>query len=191
MTLKTCLRKLAFLSPPMILLVFTMLSFAAPQSGANLSATGEVTVNGALVSGSSSVSSGSLILTDSDGDASLDVGQAGRIQLRPNSSIKLVSLSSNSSVIEMQYCSTLSQTVSSGSTAEIRMIEPERLVITVTRGEVEVQTENSRGGKGEVEIEAGDDEDVFNVRQINASGDAAFTITCCQCCFTEKVRTRR
>jgi hypothetical protein len=73
-----------------VLTVYSMLALATPgaRSGA-LSVIGEVTVNGQKVISGGTIFSDSVIVTAKDSSATVSLGKLGRIDLLPNSSLKL------------------------------------------------------------------------------------------------------
>jgi len=65
-------------------------SLATDPPMATLTARGQVMINGSVAQTGATVMTGSTVSTGSDGDAIIDIGPLGRIQLRPNTTINLV-----------------------------------------------------------------------------------------------------
>lgn len=88
---KTWSRKFVAISvAAAVLSVYSMLTLASPgaRSG-ELSVTGEVTVNGQKVISGGTMFSDSVIVTAKDSSAVVSLGKLGRIELMPNTSVKL------------------------------------------------------------------------------------------------------
>jgi hypothetical protein len=74
-----------------ILCTYSMVGFAAPQQGqtGDLSVVGEVSVNGTSAISGATVFSDSTITTAQNSSAVVSLGKLGRVELLPNSSLKL------------------------------------------------------------------------------------------------------
>src|SRR5918997_3903309 len=77
-----------------ILCTYTMVGFAAPQQGqsgptGDLSVVGEVSVNGTSAISGATVFSDSTVTTGQNSSAVVSLGKLGRVELLPNSSLKL------------------------------------------------------------------------------------------------------
>ncbi|HXG67820.1 MAG TPA: hypothetical protein VNO70_22155 [Blastocatellia bacterium] len=182
-----------------LVILFCLSALAAPgvnppaaQSGTLTSATGTVTVNGAPAHSGASVASGSTISTGTDGDALIDMGSLGKLQLRPNTVVKLT-YDAGSSLVEVVECGSLTHTVPSGATGQVKLDEPMVTQVVVARGEVYVNREDLQGkslnGK-RIKADKNDSEkeDVYNTRSVEARKDVetVYTVNCCQCCFVEQ-----
>lgn len=91
MTNKTWSRKfIAVFVAAAVLTVYSMLALASPgaRSG-ELSALGNVTVNGQRVISGGTIFSDSTIVTAQDSSATVSLGKLGRIELSPNSGLRL------------------------------------------------------------------------------------------------------
>ena len=93
MTSRTWSRKpIAFCVAVAILSVYSMISLAAPgqkaQSG-ELSVSGQATVNGQTAISGATVFSDSVLATGANSSAVVNLGKAGRVELLPNTSVKL------------------------------------------------------------------------------------------------------
>ena len=103
MTNKTWSRKfIAVFVAAAVLTVYSMLTLASPgaRSG-ELSALGNVTVNGQRVTSGGTIFSDSMIVTAKDSSATVSLGKLGRIEVSPNSGLKL-SFSENSIVATLE-----------------------------------------------------------------------------------------
>src|SRR5881394_690184 len=104
--------------------VFTLTALALPKAktSANetttivqgltgtVSGSGRITINGQPAQAGARITNGSVIVTDADADAVVDLGLLGQITMRPNTAIKVV-MSQNSCQVMMQYCGSITQTV--------------------------------------------------------------------------------
>jgi hypothetical protein len=99
--------------------------------------TGRFSIDGEEVPSGATVLSGSKIATGPDGNATIDLGPLGRIELRPNTTITLV-LSSNSVQVEMSGEGALAQWLPSGVEGQVRTSTQVRFL--VTRGQAEVKS---------------------------------------------------
>ena len=180
--------------------VFTFSSFAAPQQpssqqpdssgqsaqnesaglqapAASLTGTGEIKLNGNRAVTGATVLSGNDVETGIDGDASIEMGELGRVQLRPDGHIRLVMSSGRYDVL-VKECSSITLTVPAGATGEVKWEETQLTEVAVTSGEVRV---NARG-TGETILRAGETR-TFNegVESVTANGQALLTVNCCDC----------
>jgi hypothetical protein len=145
-----------------------------------LTGTGQFTINDAPAQSGAGVANGSLVGTGPDGDASLDLGALGRIQLRPNTVIR-VALSPGHCALEMVKCGSLTQVVPDGVSTQVRMTTAKLVQVATLRGEAKANV----GSKSKT-IKAGARKTVYNTNEIIANGNTTFTVNCCQCCFVEQ-----
>jgi FecR protein len=93
MTSRTWSRKsIAFCVTVAIVTVYSMVALAAPGQKApsgELSVSGQVTVNGQAAISGATVFSDSIVATGANSSATIGLGKLGRVELLPNSSIKL------------------------------------------------------------------------------------------------------
>ena len=184
---------------------FSMNSIAAYDGGANtgeaapaasaqvftgrlVQTKGRVTVNFLPVVEGATFSTGSTIITEGDGEATLEFGDLGRMVLRPNSNIKVMLTPSNVEVI-MQYCSSITQTVPPEVNSQVITAGPTTMEIAVSRGEVIVDRDDNDSRRGKVRIKAVKDKIVGVSKNVHVvGGDVTYTMNCCSCCFVEKRR---
>jgi phage baseplate assembly protein gpV len=91
-------KSLAFLVTVAILSVYSMVALATPGQKAasgELSASGQVTVNGQAAISGATIFSDSVITTAANSGATISLGKAGRVELMPNTSVKLSFSDSN------------------------------------------------------------------------------------------------
>jgi hypothetical protein len=154
-----------------------------------VSGTGLIIVNNIPISGPTTVSTGSTVLTGPDGDALIDLGTLGSVKLRPNGSIKLV-LAPNSAQVLMEYCTSLTQTSPAGVTGQIQMSKPEKVEVSVSAGRAWVNTEQQPGRSGKHKLKAVTHRTIHSVRDVSSdvsvTGQSIVTVGCCQCCFVER-----
>jgi hypothetical protein len=99
--------------------------------------TGRLTIDGEEVPSGTTVLSGSKIATGPDGNATIDLGPLGRVELRPNTTITLV-LSGNSVQVDMSGEGAMAQWLPSGVEGQVRTSAQVRFL--VTRGQAEVKS---------------------------------------------------
>jgi hypothetical protein len=149
---------------------------AAQGPSGTLTGVGEIKVNGNPAQTGATVLSGNTIETGRDGDASIEMAQLGRVQLRPSTEIKLTMESGRYEVL-VEDCGSVTATVPAGVSAVLRMAESQLTEVAVTRGEVRVRA----GGSDEV-LKAGESKTFQGgIESVTASGDAIFTVNCCEC----------
>ena len=141
-----------------VMSVFTFSAFAASKRGegppgknsfepagktladapvGKLIGTGRFSIDGDEVPSGTTVLSGSVIATGPNGNATIDLGPLGRIELRPNTTVTLV-LSSNSVHVDMSGDGSMAQWLPSGVEGQVRTSAQVRFL--VTRGQAEVKS---------------------------------------------------
>ena len=163
-----------------ILCTYTMVGFAAPQQGqtgpaGDLSVVGEVSVNGTSAISGATVFSDSTITTAQNSSAVVSLGKLGRVELLPNSSLKLsftetgVSAMLDSGRVRVSSSSGVNATVTTKDGAAVADLnQPNVFMVDVECGNTQVSTQSGR-----VELRAGN-----SVKQIAAGGqDTAGTAT--------------
>ena len=91
-------KSLAFFIGVAVLSVYSMVALATPgqkASSGELSASGQVTVNGQAAISGATVFSGSVVTTSQNSSAVVSLGKLGRVELMPNTSVKLSFSDSN------------------------------------------------------------------------------------------------
>jgi hypothetical protein len=147
-----------------------------------LTGTGQLTINDVPAQSGASIGNGSLVGAGPDGDASLDLGALGRIQLRPNTVVR-VALSPGHCALEMVKCGSLTQVIPDGVSTQVRLTTAKLVQVATLRGAAKA----SFGSKSTT-IKAGARKNIYNTSEVVANGNATFTINCCQCCFVEQKR---
>jgi hypothetical protein len=160
-----------------VLCTYSMVALAAPQQGqtGDLSVVGEVTVNGTNAISGATVFSDSTVTTGQNSSAVVSLGKLGRVELLPNSSLKLGF--TDNSVTAMLDSGRVRLSTSSGVNAVVTTKDgqavadsnqPSVFTVDVECGNTIVNTQSGR-----VELRAGD-----TVKQIAAGGqDTAGTAT--------------
>jgi hypothetical protein len=175
-----------------VTIFFSARSFAAPELPTapilpseggtvfvgTLTATGYVTVNGNEARTGATILNNSRVATGPDGDAMIDLGPLGRIQLRPDTEIKLI-LSPNNCQVEILRCGSLTQTVPPGVTAQAKKMEPGLMEVAVLPGEAQVNSINEEE-EGTI-IRTGENRVFHHFESVTAKGDSIFTLNCCDC----------
>jgi hypothetical protein len=163
-----------------ILCTYSMVGFAAPQQGqtgpaGDLSVVGEVSVNGTSAISGATVFSDSTITTAQNSSAVVSLGKLGRVEVLPNSSLKLsftetgVSAMLDSGRVRVSSSSGVNATVTTKDGAAVADLnQPNVFMVDVECGNTQVSTQSGR-----VELRAGN-----SVKQIAAGGqDTAGTAT--------------
>ncbi|HEX8188283.1 MAG TPA: hypothetical protein VF586_08030 [Pyrinomonadaceae bacterium] len=163
-----------------ILCTYSMVALAAPQQGqtgptGDLSVVGEVSVNGTNAISGATVFSDSTITTAQNSSAVVSLGKLGRVEVLPNSSLKLsfnetgVSGMLDSGRVRVSSSSGVSATVTTKDGAAVADNSQQNVfMVDVECGNTVVSTQS-----GKVELRAGD-----TVKQIAAGGqDTAGTAT--------------
>src|ERR1700704_1714333 len=83
-------KSIAFCVAVGVLSVYSMVALATPQKASGeLSVSGQVTVNGQAAISGATIFSDSVIATAANSSATVSLGKLGRVELFPNSSVKL------------------------------------------------------------------------------------------------------
>src|SRR2546423_10700733 len=83
-------KSIAFCVAVAVLSVYSMVALATPQKASGeLSVSGQVTVNGQAAISGATIFSDSVIATAAGSSATISLGKLGRVELVPNSSVKL------------------------------------------------------------------------------------------------------
>ena len=152
-----------------ILCTYSMVGFAAPQQGqtGDLSVVGEVSVNGTSAISGATVFSDSTVTTAQNSSAVISLGKLGRVELLPNSSLKLsfnetgVSGMLSQGRVRVSSSSGVAATVTTKDGAAVADInQPNVFMVDVECGNTVVSTQSGR-----VELRAGN-----SVKQIAAGG---------------------
>jgi ferric-dicitrate binding protein FerR (iron transport regulator) len=128
-----------------------------------LMGTGRFTIDGEEAQPGASILSGSTVATGSDGNAVIDLGSLGRIELRPNTTIK-VTFANNSVSVSLDRAGSIAQSLPTGVAGQL-ILQGARL--SVVRGEVEV---NSAGNART--IHAGEQGTFNGTAEVITTGDA-------------------
>jgi hypothetical protein len=129
--------------------------YAAPMAG-ELSAFGAVTVNGQKAASGTTVFSDSMIVTDTDANAMVNLGKAGRVEVLPGSTIKL-SFSENS----------LSGQLEAG---QVRVSAPAGVAASVTTKDGVVTSASGRANVFTVDMTSGKLNAVATTGAVTANG---------------------
>lgn len=150
---------------------------AAPSQDltGTLTTTGYVTVNGNEARTGATILSGNSVATGPDSDATIDLGSLGRIQLRPDTKIKLI-LAPNNCRIVVEQCGSLTHTVPAGVVAEVTKTEPGLMEVAVLPGEAKVKS-----GNEEMVVHSGENRVFQSLESVFANGETVYTLNCCDC----------
>ena len=145
-----------------------------------LTGTGQMTVNDNAVQSGASVTNGSVVATGADGDASIDLGAWGRIQLRPNTTVRVL-LAPNRCTLEMLRCGSLTEIVPEGVATEVKMSHSQLMQVAALTGEAHVNNPGGKDGTDNLIVKAGESHALDHIQSVTASGQAIFTVNCCDC----------
>jgi hypothetical protein len=182
--------------------VFSFNSFAAPQSLAKtadagvkvvtanepmpqgdltgtLTGRGTLLVNGNVVPSGATILNGSVVATDANSEAVIDLGALGRINLHPSTEIRIL-LSPNKSEVELRRCGSLTQSVPAGVLARVTTSTSQLYTVAASVGEATVRGKVRKGNQGSEDtlVQQGESKSFDSFEEITANGEAAFTINC-------------
>ena len=150
---------------------------------------GHITVNGQVAQSGARITNGSVITTDADADALVDLGVLGQITLRPNTSIKVL-LAQDSCQVMMENCGSFTQVVPQGVSSEVQMDAPKQAQVISDRGNLWVSVGDSQNNSRKP-LASGKHRTFSQARSIivdgSNKGETRYTVNCCQCCFVDKV----
>ncbi|MBI3650437.1 MAG: hypothetical protein HY231_05250 [Acidobacteria bacterium] len=153
---------------------------------------GRITINDQVAQSGARITNGSVIATDADADATVDLGLLGQIVMRPNTTIKVM-LSPNSCQVMMERCGSITQMVPQGVASEVQMETPAKVQVISSHGNLwitqEVVGNNSKTVRKA--LASGKHKNFTLAKTLtvdgNNKGDTSFTLNCCQCCFVDKI----
>ena len=161
-------KPVAMLLAVAILSMYSMVALAAPQQGpsGDLSVVGEVSVNGTNAISGATVFSGSTITTAQNSSAVVSLGKLGRVEVLPNSSLKLdfsdssVNAGLDSGRVRFSTPSGVAATVTTkDGSAVADAAQPNTFLVDVECGNTVVSTQAGlvelRSGSGSKQVAAG------------------------------------
>lgn len=153
---------------------------SAPQQDqtGTLTTTGYVTINGNEARTGATIMNGDTVATGPDSDATIDLGPLGRIQLRPDTKIKLTLAEKNCQIL-VQQCGSLTHFVPADVLSQARRAEPGLMEVAVLPGEARVTT--SKGNGNETMIKTGENRVFETFESMTANGETIYTLNCCDC----------
>ena len=130
-----------------VLSVYSMVVLAAPKASGELSVSGQVTVNGQKVISGGTVFTDSVISTAAQSSASISISKVGRVELAPNSNLRL-SFADNSITAMLEtgtaQVSTLTGTTVNLTTKDGTVVvdgtQPTTFSVSASRGRTSVAT---------------------------------------------------
>jgi len=132
-----------------------------------LTGTGRFMIDGEQAQPGASVLSGSTIATGPGGLAAIDLGSLGRIELRPNTTIKLA-FAGNAVSVSLDNAGSIAQSLPVGVTGQV-MLQGKHSRVSVVRGAVAVKSiGNSRM------LRTGEEGTFENSAEATSSGEAVF-----------------
>ncbi|MEW6212325.1 MAG: hypothetical protein AB1631_28620 [Acidobacteriota bacterium] len=143
-----------------------------------LTTTGYATINDNEARTGATVLNGDVVATGPDSDATIDLGPLGRIQLRPDTRIKLT-LEEKKCQIMVEQCGSLTHFVPGDVTSEARRSEPGLMEVAVLPGEARVTT--SSGNGNETMVKSGENRVFETFESMTAKGETIYTLNCCDC----------
>jgi hypothetical protein len=165
--------------------VLTFSSLAAPRAGEKLdepvpadeasasagvlSSTGSVKINGNVAESGATVLSGSTVSTGADGNASIQLGDLGRINLSPNTTVTIV-VTNGRVEVTMTGGGSFAQSLPHGVVGVVKL-QGERTHFVVARGQLNVRS----GDSGQI-LNPGEDTVISDAREAMTMGEALFSI---------------
>ncbi|HEY7547317.1 MAG TPA: hypothetical protein VID27_20650 [Blastocatellia bacterium] len=142
-----------------------------------LTTEGYVTINGNEARTGATITNGDTVATGPDSDATIDLGPLGRIQLRPDTRIKLTLAEKNCQIL-VEQCGSLTHFVPAGVLSQARRAEPGLMEVAVLPGEARV---TSKGRDGEEMVKGGENRVFETLDSVAANGETIYTLNCCDC----------
>ena len=153
---------------------------ASPVTGMVVGS-GDFRINDSRVLSGATITSGSVIETGPDGDASIDLGPFGHLRLRPNTTVKLV-FQADSCEILMEHCGSLTQVLPDGISSQVDVKEEKLTQVAATRGEAIIDGAAMAEGGNAKTVHEGETRTYSKVVKLTAKGNATFTLNCCGDC---------
>src|SRR5262249_10081285 len=153
----------------------------SPAATGMVIGSGELKVNDSRVMSGATITSGSIVSTGPDGDASIDLGPVGHLRLRPNTSVKLV-FGDGSCEISMEHCGSLTAVLPDGISSQVNFKEEKLTQVAATKGEAVVDGVAMAEGGNAKTLHEGETRTYSKVAKVTARGDAAFSLNCCGDC---------
>jgi hypothetical protein len=152
-------------------LMFVLPAMGAPapyQATGQLVSTGNVVINSAEVPNGATVLTDSRITVKAPVQATINLGPLGKLDLAPNTDVKLV-FTGNSVMVELNY-GTVTLTTQSGISGEVKTSSATR--VQVAQGQVSVKTDTKTDT-----IAAGHTERSGGGADVTQSGPGSFTVS--------------
>jgi len=143
-------------------------------------AVGEVKIDGNFVTTGATVSNGDTIASGPDGDASVELGSLGRIQLRPNTTIK-INLSSDNCRVTIERCGSFTQTLPAGVASQVTLARSASVEVAVSKGEARIKYKSAKSDSDKI-LKADETSTFGDLDQVSSTGESALTINCCVGC---------
>ncbi len=164
---------------------------AAQSVTGTMTVSGRVTVDGREVQSGATVQNGNVVLTGPQGDAMIDFGGLGKIQLRPNTQIRLM-LSPNTVHSQLESCGSMTQNVPAGVSGQVSLIYTKSVYVSATQGEAWIYQERQadHSSRDRTKLKSRAQKRYVEAKEIgtNNVSEATFSI---QCCLVETVRPNK
>jgi hypothetical protein len=126
------------------------------------------------------VTNGDTIASGPDGDASVELGPLGRIQLRPNTTIK-ISLSSNNCHVTIERCGSFTQSLPAGIASQVTMARSASVEVAVSKGEAKIKYRSAKSDSDKI-LKTDETNTFDDLAEVSSTGESALTINCCVGC---------
>jgi len=137
-----------------------------------ITTSGTVKVNDNVVPTGTTILSGSIIVTGSDGKASIDMGTQGILQMRPNTKLWL-NVPGGPIKVDLRECGSITETVPAGVAALVAVDKQSNIHVSVDRGKVKV----TRDGK-DTFMKDKEEKTFDKVWLVTGISDSVFTLDC-------------
>jgi hypothetical protein len=133
---------------------------------------GSVKVNDNVVQTGTTVLSGSIIVTGGDGQASVDMGRQGVLEMRPNTKLWL-NTPGGPIKVDLRECGSITESVPAGVAALVAVDKQSNIRVTVIKGKVKV----TRDGK-DVVMKEKEERTYDKVWLVTGVDDSVFRLDC-------------
>jgi hypothetical protein len=133
---------------------------------------GQINVNGNPAKSGATVLSGNAVTTGSGSYAAIEMGPAGRLELRADTAAT-PTFSPGSIQVNFDRCGVMTETVPAGVTCLVRDTSSDNAKVIVKVGQVTV-----RYSGGEKTLNAGDSKHFDGLTEVSSTGASQFTIEC-------------
>jgi hypothetical protein len=138
-----------------------------------LNGRGDITINGNRASSGATVLTGNKVAIGAHGNATIELGALGRIELKSNTAITAI-LSPGTVPLSLDLCGSVTQTLPPGVAAVLTDPNHDRAHVKVFSGQVHVRYDNGK----EQDLKTGDSKTFDSLDQVTSPGGTVFRVSC-------------